>query len=148
MTSTLASAVAGLIVGCPVALIWLSMSARLRRIDFWPSCRRITQTLLGAADEREFRTQYWLLLKLLVQYLGRNLLLTMTAALPVIFYLLLIAPAVGLDSYVEAGSGSVPPANSLVESFWSWMAGPEARFYQGLALTSSAGICLLPKWMK
>ncbi|HEY3964767.1 MAG TPA: hypothetical protein VGM05_09480 [Planctomycetaceae bacterium] len=149
MTTTLTAAAAGLILGCPVALIWLSVSRRLGQIDFWPSCRRLTQSLLSAADEREFRAQYGQLLKLLAQYLARNLLLTAAASLPVILFVLIVAPAAGADGFWSAGDVSLlpcsaGPGSSFWSSSWSWLTGREGIFCTGLCSASSAGIFLFP----
>src|SRR5437868_2518249 len=115
MTTTLTAGAAGLILGCPVALIWLSVSRRLGKIEFWPSCRRITQSLISTVDPREFLDQYRQLLTLLVKYLARNLLLTVAAALPVVLFLLFVAPAADFQAMPGAAN-----------SFSTWVTGPEA----------------------
>ncbi len=149
MITTLTTAAAGLILGCPVALIWLSVSRRLGQIDFWPSCRRLTQSLLSAADEREFRAQYGQLLKLLAQYLARNVLLTAAAALPVVLFVLFVAPAAGADGRWSAADATLLPlsawqGSSFWSSSWSWLTGSEGIFCMGLCVTSSVGILLFP----
>jgi hypothetical protein len=143
MSTTLAAGAAGLILGCPVALIWLFVSCRLEKVEFWPACRQMTQSLVGTVDPREFADQYVQFLKLFARYLARNVLLTVAAALPVIPFVLLFAPATEVEALAQVGNlqSSGGPGNS----FWSWASGPEAAFFVGLGTVSTSGICLFSK---
>ena len=144
MATTLAAGAAGLIVGCPVALLWRLISLRLGQIDFWPSCRRLTRSLLCTVDAREFRAQYAELLRLLGRYLARNVLLTAGASLPVILFVLFVAPAAQADGYWGAAcTAIVRMPGGPDPSVWCASNGPEVIFYAGLSLASSAGVFLL-----
>jgi hypothetical protein len=144
MATTLAAGAAGLIVGCPVALLWRLISMRMGQIDFWPSCRRLTRSLLCTVDAREFRAHYGELLLLLGRYLARNVLLTAGASLPVILFVLFVAPAAQADGYWGAAcTALVPMPGGPEASAWSASNGPEVIFYAGLSLASSAGVFVL-----
>ena len=144
MATTLTAGAAGIILGCPVALIWMWLSARLGQISFWPSCRRLTRSLLGAVDARDFRALYGELLLLLGRYLARNVLLTAGASLPVVLFVLLVVPtaeAAGHWCAPDAAVFAIPGEQNT--SLWSWQNGPEAVFYAGTSLASSVGVALL-----
>ena len=144
MATTIAAGAAGLIMGCPVALLWRLISLRLGQIDFWPSCRRLTRSLLSTVDAREFRAQYAELLLLLARYLARNALLTVGASLPVILFVLFVAPAAHADGYWGAARTALGRMPGGQDSFfWISSNAPEWIFYAGLSLASSAGVFVL-----
>ena len=143
MTIIVAGGAAGTILGLLAATIWRSISGRLAPVDFWPSFRRLTQALLCAADEREFRVQYCQLLKVLASYLVRNLLLTAASAAPVLLFVLFVVPAAKAEGHREAAeAGVVRSSCGRADADWPWGTGPEAAFSVGLSLSSWAGIVL------
>jgi hypothetical protein len=146
MTTLLTAGAAGLLLGCPVALIWRSVSRRLGPFAFWSSCQRITRTLLNTVDARELVDQYGQLLKLLARYVARNVLLTTTAALPVLLVVMCFGLATEADAGADVGAASLSRiSGGPGDSFWLWMSGPEAVFFIGLGVTSTVGIFLFPK---
>ncbi len=146
---------AGLILGCPVAAATLAMwiFMRLGQISFWPTCRRLTRSLLSTVDARDFRMLYGELLLLLGRYLARNVLLMAGASLPVVLFVLFVAPAANVGSHWgttgDARQRSGFPMFGLDEPVCRWACdpspgnGPEVIFYAGLSLASSAGVVLL-----
>jgi hypothetical protein len=144
MTPHLIATAIGLIVGCPVALIWVALSRRLPQVDFWSTCRLLLPALIASTDPREFTSQYGQLLKLLVRYLIRNLTLTAAASLPVVLSLAVLTPVVEARPPVELDSVASDSA-SETNSFWTLAIGPEGSFFVGLSVTSATGICLFSK---
>jgi hypothetical protein len=95
-------------------------------------------------DPTDFRAQYVELLMLLGRYLARNVLLTAGASLPVILFVLFVAPAAQAEGYWGATCTALvqlPVGHDA--SFWFASSGPEPIFYAGLSLASSAGVVLL-----
>jgi hypothetical protein len=73
-------AVAGLVAGCGSALLLQWVSARVPRVDFWLPAASLARSLVSIEDDGNFPSRYGELLKLLAQYLGRQVL---TLALPI-----------------------------------------------------------------
>jgi hypothetical protein len=94
--------VAGVVAGCGSALLFQWASARVPRVDFWTPAANLARSLVAVEDDGNFLSRYGELLKLLAQYLGRQVL---TLALPicaVAIVAMLIVP--------QLADRSVPPA--------------------------------------
>jgi hypothetical protein len=72
--------VAGVVAGCGSALLFQWVSARVPRVDFWLPAANLARSLVAVEDDGNFLSRYGELLKLLGQYLGRQVL---TLALPI-----------------------------------------------------------------
>jgi hypothetical protein len=72
--------VAGIVAGCGSVLLFQWVSARVPRVDFWLPAANLARSLVAIEDDGNFLSRYGELLKLLGQYLGRQVL---TLALPI-----------------------------------------------------------------
>jgi hypothetical protein len=137
------SALPGIVVGFLSGWLFQWVSARIPRVEFWRPAVNLARSLLTVGDDDQFFVRYGQLLRLLVRYLGRQVL---TMALPVVtvaMFFLLVLPALGHAAEQLAADRTQRPPSSHEMVIGDWTGLAKSDLVAAALLSVGFGAALL-----